>query len=173
MGPGRPAPGEGQDASGSTEGQVEHRGDPRFDALAASARLRAVVALVACAVMLAFGAVIGLLADLLGAWARSPLRPLSPPARQELLRRVRGEEWTPPGGMAQARAAAAPGAQRFALLTLYCGLLLSVVAQAFLATSSVVVLLAGFGGLLLFWGLPLAVRASGRAARFADDHREP
>ncbi len=221
MDPGHPASGEGadrdsdgEDASGAPDGLVEHRGDPRFDALATSARLRRAVAVGACVVLLAFGAAIGLLADvereplppeafpawrtavgallaavgalalvvgmvaalrgdLLGAWSRSPLRRLSPPARQELLRRVRGEEWTPPGGMAQARAAAAPGAQRFALLTLYCGLLLSVVAQAFLATSSVVVLLAGFGGLLLFWGLPLAVRACGRARRFADDHPEP
>lgn len=88
-------------------------------------------------------------------------------------RRVRGEEWTPPGGMAQARAAAAPGAQRSALLSLHCGLLLSVVAQAFLATSSVVVLLAGLGALQLFWGLPLAARATGGARRFADDHQEP
>ncbi len=215
MGPGRPTPGDDDGAADrQSDGLVERRGDPRFDALAAIARLRRIVAVSACAVLLGFGAAIGLLADverrplppeafpawrtavgallagtgalalvvgvvaalrgdLFGAWSRSPLRTLSPPARQELLRRVRSEEWTPPGGMAQARAAAAPGAQRFALLTLHSGLLLSVVAQAFLATSSVVVLLAGLGGLQLFWGLPLAARATGRSRRFADDHPGP
>ncbi len=119
------------------------------------------------------GIVLALRADLLGSWVRSPMRSLSPSARQELLARVHGEEWTPPGGMAQARAAAAPTAQRLTLLTLYSGLLLGVVAQAFLATSSVAVLLAGFGGLVLFWGLPHVARATSRAQQFLVDHPEP
>ncbi len=125
------------------------------------------------ALALVLGVVMALRGDLLGAWSRSPMRTLSPPARQQLLRRVHGEEWTPPGGMAQARAAAEPGAQRLALVTLYGALLLLVVAQAFLATRAVAVLLAGLGGLLLFWGLPLLARSTTRARRFLDDHPEP
>ena len=128
------------------------------------------VAAVTGAAALVVGVVAALRADVLGAWSRSPLRTLGPAARQEVVRQVRGEEPVPPGGLARACAAAEPTSRTGALVTLHAGALLSALAQAFLATSAVVVLVCGFGALLLLWALPLVVRASTRARRFLDDH---
>lgn len=125
---------------------------------------------VAGAVMLVVGLVAALRTDVLGAWARSPLRSMGPAARQEVVRQVRGEEPVPLGGLAAACAAAEPTARTGVFVTLLAGLMLSALAQAFLSTSAVVVLVCGFGALLLLWALPLAVRASTRARRFLDAH---
>ena len=119
---------------------------------------------------LVVGVVAALRTDLLGAWSRSPLRTMGPAARQEVVRQVRGEEPVPPGGRARACAAAEPTSRTAPLVLLHAGAMTSALAQAFLSTSAVVVLVCGFGALLLLWALPLVVRASTRARRFLDDH---